>query len=69
MAGTKAGGMRAAETNKKKYGDSFYAQIGARGGAAKVPKGFAKDRKKAADAGRAGGLKSRRGPAKPQATV
>lgn len=32
MAGTKSGGMKAAETNKKKYGDGFYARIGQKGG-------------------------------------
>ena len=32
MAGTKAGGMAAAATNKKKYGSDFYAKIGAKGG-------------------------------------
>lgn len=29
MAGTKAGGKRAAQTNKTKYGSDFYAKIGA----------------------------------------
>ena len=28
MAGTKAGGMKAAATNKAKYGKEFYARIG-----------------------------------------
>ena len=28
MAGTKAGGKKAAETNKKIYGANFYAEIG-----------------------------------------
>ena len=32
MAGTKAGGEAAARTNKKKYGEDFYAKIGAKGG-------------------------------------
>ena len=32
MAGTKEGGLKAAATNKKKYGKNFYAQLGARGG-------------------------------------
>lgn len=32
MAGTKAGGMKAAATNKAKYGDGFYQGIGRRGG-------------------------------------
>ena len=32
MAGTKAGGVAAAQTNKEKYGADFYARIGAAGG-------------------------------------
>lgn len=32
MAGTKAGGLKAAQTNKAKHGADFYAKIGAKGG-------------------------------------
>ena len=32
MAGTKAGGQAAAATNKARYGEDFYAKIGAKGG-------------------------------------
>ena len=32
MAGTKIGGMKAAATNKKRYGKGFYAKIGRIGG-------------------------------------
>lgn len=32
MAGTKAGGQKAAATNHKKYGREFYARIGRKGG-------------------------------------
>ena len=32
MSGTKAGGIKAAATNKAKYGAEFYAQIGRKGG-------------------------------------
>ena len=32
MAGTKAGGLKAAATNKSKYGKEFYARIGRKGG-------------------------------------
>lgn len=32
MAGTKAGGLKAAATNKAKYGEGFYARIGRMGG-------------------------------------
>ncbi len=41
MAGTKAGGQKTKATNKAKYGDDFYQNIGKVGGKAKVPKGFA----------------------------
>jgi len=41
MAGTKQGGKLAAEKNKKKYGDSFYARIGAKGGRNGHTGGFA----------------------------
>ena len=41
MAGTKAGGRAAAETNKKKYGADFYARIGASGGRQGHTGGFA----------------------------
>ena len=32
MAGTKAGGLKARETNMAKHGADFYARIGAKGG-------------------------------------
>lgn len=32
MAGTKAGGLKARQTNREKYGKDFYAKIGAEGG-------------------------------------
>lgn len=32
MAGTKAGGKKTAETNKKKHGDNFYSELGRKGG-------------------------------------
>lgn len=41
MPGTPLGGKRAAKTNKLRYGKSFYAEIGARGGANGTLKGFA----------------------------
>jgi hypothetical protein len=64
MAGTQAGGQAAAVTNKQKYGPDFYPRIGAMGGSAQVPKGFAKNRAIAKIAGAKGGRLSRRGPAK-----
>lgn len=63
MSGTKAGGLKAAETNKKKYGDNFYAEIGRKGGKACTTKGFGANRELARLAGAKGGTISRRGPA------
>ena len=63
MAGTKLGGQRAAATNKAKYGASFYADIGALGGKKSSTGGFYANRELAREAGRKGGLKSRRGKA------
>lgn len=37
MAGTKAGGQKAAATTKKKYGKGFYAEIGRKGGKTAIP--------------------------------
>ena len=64
MVGTKAGGMRAAETNKAKYGDDFYKRNGAKGGRNGHTGGFFANRELAREAGRKGGLISRRGKAK-----
>lgn len=61
MSGSLKGGKKAAVTNKEKYGADFYVNIGAKGGAAKVPKGFAANKDLAREAGRRGGLKSKRG--------
>lgn len=60
MAGTAEGGIKASIVNKEKYGADFYRNIGAKGGSAQVPKGFASNRKLASEAGRIGGRKSRR---------
>lgn len=32
MAGTKSGGLKSVETNKRLYGDDFYKRQGAKGG-------------------------------------
>jgi general stress protein YciG len=60
MAGTKAGGKAAADTNKKKYGPDFYARIGAEGGKKGKTGGFFANRELAREAGRRGGRISRR---------
>jgi general stress protein YciG len=60
MAGTKAGGMKAAATNKAKYGSAFYANIGAKGGALGRTGGFFANRELARVAGQKGGRISRR---------
>lgn len=60
MAGTKAGGQKAAATNKAKYGSEFYAQIGAKGGKLGHTGGFFANRDLARQAGAKGGRISRR---------
>ena len=60
MAGTRAGGAKAAKTNKKRYGKEFYAQIGAMGGKKGRTGGFYANRELAREAGRRGGKISRR---------
>jgi len=64
MAGTLAGGRKAAITNKQKYGKDFYARIGAKGGRNGHTGGFAANPELARIAGAKGGKKSRRGKAK-----
>lgn len=60
MADTKVGGSKARETNKAKYGNDYYAQIGRIGGHNGHTGGFAANRELAKEAGRIGGLKSKR---------
>lgn len=64
MAGTKAGGLKARETNLRKHGKDFYAQIGAKGGRNGHTGGFFANRELAKIAGQKGGKISRRGKAK-----
>ena len=64
MSGSRAGGLKASETNKQKYGREFYANIGRKGGKACVPKGFAVNPELAKRAGSIGGKLSKRGKAK-----
>lgn len=65
MAGTREGGLKAAEKIKKRFGKDFYKNAGRKGGTAAHPngRGFAINGK-ASEAGRKGGLISRRGSAK-----
>ena len=64
MAGTKAGGAKAAATNREKYGKDFYSRIGQKGGRNGTTGGFAANRELAKIAGQKGGRISRRGPAR-----
>ena len=64
MAGTKIGGQRAAQTNKKRYGSDWYARIGQIGGKNGNTGGFAANPELAKIAGAKGGRHSKRGPAK-----
>ena len=60
MAGTKDGGVRAADTNRKRHGKDFYARIGAIGGKKGKTGGFYANRELARIAGAKGGRISRR---------
>lgn len=60
MAGTAAGGKKAAATNKERHGAGFYARIGAKGGRLGTTGGFAANPELARIAGAKGGRKSRR---------
>ena len=60
MAGTIIGGKKAAKTNKQRYGEDFYHEIGRMGGLKSTGGGFAADPELARRAGRLGGLRSRR---------
>ncbi|MBR5621274.1 hypothetical protein IKW75_02205 [Candidatus Saccharibacteria bacterium] len=67
MAGTRNGGLKAADTNRSKYGKEFYSQIGRKGGKNGHTGGFAANPALARIAGAKGGRISRRGPAKKSA--
>lgn len=60
MAGTKAGGKKAAKTNKERHGKDFFKRIGAKGGRNGHTGGFASNPELARIAGALGGAKSRR---------
>ena len=55
MTGSKIGGVKAANTNKERYGEDYYLVIGAKGGKKTGPKGFALNRELARLAGAKGG--------------
>lgn len=55
MAGTKAGGLKAAATNKAKYGKGFYSRIGKKGGQNGRTGGFYNNPELARHAGQKGG--------------
>ena len=61
MAGTLAGGKKAAVTNVARHGEDFYKRIGAKGGRNGITGGFAANRELARIAGAKGGRISRRG--------
>ena len=72
MAGNIIGGIKASETNKKRYGKDFYKSIGAMGGSKSRGGGFASDvvgadgltgRERSVIVGTAGGMISKRGKA------
>lgn len=64
MSGTRSGGIQARDTNKKKYGEDFYREIGRKGGLKGRTGGFYANRELARIAGAKGGRISRRGKAK-----
>ena len=70
MSGTVVGGVKAAKTNRKRHGKSFYSDIGRKGGQGGTTGGFASLKvgsdgltgpQRARIAGKAGGRNSRRG--------
>ena len=64
MPGTRKGGLKAVNTNKEKYGEDFYKNIGKIGGQNGHTGGFQQGSKLAKEAGRKGGRISKR-PGKP----
>ena len=60
MSGTRAGGLKARQTNLKKYGNEFYRMIGSKGGQNGHTGGFAARPELARIAGTKGGKASRR---------
>lgn len=70
MAGTRAGGVKAAKMNRELYGDDFYKKIGSKGGRNGHTGGFALNPALARVAGAKGGrMSSRKGVANGQGKV
>ena len=61
MSGTRAGGIKARNTNYKNHGEDFYKRIGKIGGQNGNTGGFASNPGLARTAGAKGGAKSKRG--------
>jgi hypothetical protein len=61
MAGTKAGAIKARNTNYEKHGKDFYKRIGRKGGKKGHTGGFFANRELARKAGQKGGKISKRG--------
>lgn len=66
MSGTKVGGLKCSQTNKERYGEDYYKNLGKRGGKAehKKPRWFQLHPELARKAGAIGGMRSKRGKAK-----
>lgn len=64
MAGTVKGGLKTADKIREKYGPDYYAKIGRISGSQNRPETrfFYKNKEQAIEAGRKGGLKSKRRP-------
>lgn len=61
MSGNREGALKAARTNREKYGKDFYKEIGAKGGRNGHTGGFYVNRELARVAGAKGGRISKRG--------
>ena len=57
MAGTRDGGLKAAQKNKLLYGEDYYRNMGRKGGIKSRGGGFAANPELASIAGRKGGMK------------
>lgn len=61
MAGNKIGGLKASKTNRERYGEDYYKEMGRRGGMNGHKGGFASNPELARAAGSKGGRASSRG--------